>query len=224
MVSMIEDDSYLGIGSQEDEITPEKEDAEQLDDENQNEDGVQQFLDPNFKWYIVNTYSGSEESVKTKLSQQVARLNLGEFFGQTHVAKTTIEKVLKSGKKKLIEKISFPGYVFVQMTLNEQSMACVSSIPKVTGFVGDKRSPRPLSDQEVIKLMNPESYKPKGTETIGLSYEKGEAVKVTEGPFTNFEGVVDEVNTDKMKLKVLVSIFGRETPVELTFKQVEKIL
>ena len=110
------------------------------------------------------------------------------------------------------------------MKLNEQSMACVSSIPKVTGFVGDKRAPRPLSDQEVIKLMNPDSYKPKGVETIGVSYEKGESVKVIEGPFTSFEGIVDEVNTDKMKLKVLVSIFGRETPVELTFKQVEKIL
>lgn len=187
------------------------------------DNNFEQYVNPNFKWYIINTYSGSEESVKLNLFQQISRLKLEECFGHIYIPKITVEKVLKSGKKKLIEKTSFPGYVLIQMKVTEESISCVNSIPKITGFVGDKRSPRPLSDQEVLKLMNPTSCQEKEVKTVGVSFEKGENVKVIDGPFTSFEGIVDEVNTDKMKLKVLVSIFGRETPVELTYKQVEKI-
>jgi transcriptional antiterminator NusG len=110
------------------------------------------------------------------------------------------------------------------MDLDDNTMACVTGTPRITGFVGNQRRPRPMSDRDVLKLMNPESLK---AETRQVSAEvvfvKGEAVKVTDGPFTNFDGVVDEVKADKMRLKVLVSIFGRETPVELTYGQVAKL-
>jgi transcriptional antiterminator NusG len=176
---------------------------------------------PHFKWYIVNTYSGSEETVKIALEERIQKAKFEKFFGSILIPKIQIEKVLKSGKKKIINKTSFPGYLIVQMELNEQSMGCISSTPKVTGFLGDKHSPRAMSQRDVLKILRPPEKEEKFD--LAASFKKGDAVRVTDGPFTNFDGVVDEVRSDKMKLKVLVSIFGRETPVELTYKQVDKI-
>jgi transcriptional antiterminator NusG len=184
------------------------------------------YIDPRFKWYIVNTYSGSEESVKLNLKERIGKSKLESSFGEIYIPKFVEERLLKSGKKKLVDKTSFPGYVLVQMDLNDQTMACVNGTPKVTGFVGNRRSPKSMPDGDVLRLL--ESPVGPGEKTPGhkievLSFAKGESVKVIDGPFTNFDGIIEEVKADKMKLKVLVSIFGRETPVELNYNQVNKI-
>lgn len=179
--------------------------------------------DPRYRWFIVNTYSGSEETVRLALKERIVRGGLEEQFGEIFVPKMVVEKLLKSGKKKLMDKTTFPGYIMVQMAMNDQTMGCVTSTPKVTGFVGNRRNPRPMGDNEVLRLLNPAvAAANKAEETSKQVFKKGEAIKVTDGPFTNFDGVIDEVRADKMKLKVLVSIFGRETPVELSYNQVEK--
>jgi transcriptional antiterminator NusG len=171
-----------------------------------------------------NTYSGSEDSVKLNLRERIVKAGLENCFGDIFIPKVAIEKVLKSGKKKLVDKTSFPGYIIIQMALNDQTMACVAATPKVTGFVGNRKSPRPLPDRDVLRLLNPKAYSAKMRAVASkVQFTKGQHVKVIDGPFTNFDGVVDEVRPDKMKLKVLVSIFGRETPVDLGYNQVERI-
>ena len=178
------------------------------------------WVDPRFKWYIVNTYSGSEDSVCLNLRERLEKAKLEEDFGRLCVPKTTVERVLKSGKRKQVEKTVFPGYVFVQVKLSEATLSCITSTPKVTSLLGDKHKPKAISDEEVIRLMT-SNTKAKEKEVL-TAFEKGEAVRVIDGPFTNFDGIIDEVKSEKMKLKVLVSIFGRETPVDLGFNQVKK--
>lgn len=188
--------------------------------------GTEGLLDTRYKWYIVNTYAGSEDSAKLNLLDRIKRAGFEDFFRSVVVPKLTSEKILKSGKKKIVEKTSFPGYLFVQMDLTEETMATVTGTPRVTGFVGNIRNPRPMSDKEVLRLLGGDSVEQAPEEEMVVStvtFDKGEAVKVTDGPFTNFDGVVEEVKADKQKLKVLVSIFGRETPVELGYGQVEKL-
>ncbi len=181
-------------------------------------------IDPRFKWYVVHTYSGFEQSARTALLERIQRMGQQGRFGEVAVPKTVSEKTLKSGKRKKIDKTSFPGYILVQMDLDDNTMACVTGTPRITGFVGNQRKPRAMSDRDIMKLMNPESVKAEVQQVSAeLVFVKGEAVKVTDGPFTNFDGVVDEVKADKLRLKVLVSIFGRETPVELTYAQVAKL-
>ena len=179
--------------------------------------------DPRYRWYIVSTYSGSEETVRLALKERITNGGLEDQFGEIFVPRMVVEKVLKSGKKKLMDKTTFPGYIMVQMAMNDQTMGCVASTPKVTGFVGNRRNPRSMGDNEVLRLLNPAvAAASKAEEVSKQVFQKGESIKVTDGPFTNFDGVIDEVRPDKMKLKVLVSIFGRETPVELGYNQVEK--
>lgn len=189
---------------------------------NLDEETRRKFINPNFSWYIVNTYSGSEETVKVSLLERIAKAKLDDQFGEIFVPKTTVEKVLKSGKKKMVDKTSFPGYIIIQMALSDRTMGCINNTPKVTGFVGNRRSPRPMSDKDVLRLLNPEFAKQKEV-TSTIAFSKGERIKVADGPFTSFEGVIEEVKAEKMKLKVLVSIFGRETPVELGYSQVNKL-
>lgn len=184
------------------------------------------ILNPQFKWFIVSTYAGSEDAARLTLLERITRQKLENGFGEIRVPKKTHEKMLKSGKKKKVEKTSFPGYMFVQMDLNDDNMACVIGTSKVTGFVGNTKKPKPMTDSDVLKFLG--GIKEEAQEEItpdldGVAYVKGEVVKVKDGPFLNFDGVVDEVKSDKQKLKVLVSIFGRETPVELSFNQVEKL-
>ena len=184
------------------------------------------ILNPKFKWYIVNTYAGSEDAARLTLVDRIARQKLEASFGEVVVPKTSQEKILRSGKKKRVEKTSFPGYIFVQMDLNDDTMACVIGTSKVTGFVGNSKKPRPMTDKDVLRFLGEvkeEALSLAGPARIEAIYSKGEVVKVKDGPFLNFDGVVDEVKADKQKLKVLVSIFGRETPVELGFNQVEKL-
>ncbi|MEY4630840.1 MAG: hypothetical protein RIQ81_960 [Pseudomonadota bacterium] len=175
------------------------------------------------KWYVVHTYSGFEEKARQGLLERIKLHNMVEKFGQIFVPRTATEQVLKSGKKKRVEKTSFPGYILVEMAFDDDTSLLVRETPKITGFVGNARSPRPISDQEVLRLTSPEAMAEQARKVVAqIEFEKGETVKVKDGPFTNFDGIVDEVRPDKMKLRILVSIFGRETPVELDYTQVEK--
>ena len=173
------------------------------------------------KWYIVHTYSGFEERVAETLRQRAEALGMGEQFGEVKIPTETVEE-LKGGKKKVTERKFFPGYILVEMEMSDPAWHVVKNTPKVTGFVGTGKKPTPLSQSEVDQILEQvasakEKPKPK------YVFEKGEPVKIIDGPFNNFSGVVEEVNLDRSTLKVMVTIFGRKTPVELDFLQVQKL-
>ena len=173
------------------------------------------------RWYVVHAYSGFEKSVQRALLDRIERSGLKDQFGQILVP---VEEVveMKSGQKNISERKFFPGYILVQMEMSDDTWHLIKSTPKVTGFVGGTATkPTPISDKEVQNILDQiregvEKPKPK------VLFEVGEAVRVKEGPFTDFHGNVEEVNYDKSKLRVAVLIFGRSTPVELDFGQVEK--
>jgi len=173
------------------------------------------------RWYVVHAYSGFEKSVQRALVERIARAEMHESFGQILVP---VEEVveMKSGQKSISERKFFPGYVLVEMDMNDDSWHLVKSTPKVTGFVGGTATkPTPISEKEVEKIMQQmqegvEKPRPK------VLFESGELVRVKDGPFTDFNGTVEEVNYEKSRLRVAVTIFGRATPVELEFAQVEK--
>lgn len=175
----------------------------------------------NKRWYVVHAYSGFEKSVQKNLLERIQRAGMQDMFGQILVP---VEEVveMKGGQKSISERKFFPGYVLVQMDMTDDTWHLVKSTPKVTGFIGGSATrPTPISEKEVESIMQQiqegvEKPKPK------VLFEVGEAVRVTEGPFNDFHGTVEEVNYDKSKLRVSVLIFGRATPVELDFGQVEK--
>lgn len=172
------------------------------------------------KWYGVHVYSGYENKVKLNLEERIRALDAEEFFGEVLIpAETVVE--LKNGERRTSSRKFFPGYILVRMELNNETWHIVKDTPKVTGFVGGTTNPPAIPDDEVDKITarmeeGQESPKPK------VAFEVGETVRVIDGPFLNFTGVVEDVKPDKAKLKVMVSIFGRVTPVELDFIQVEK--
>ena len=172
------------------------------------------------RWYVIHTYSGYENKVKTNLEHRIHAMDMGDKIFQVLVP-TEEEIEIKNGKRHPVERKVYPGYVLVEMKMGDDSWYVVRNTPGVTSFVGMGTTPTPLSDGEVkailrqIKLDAPK-YK--------VAFTKGEAVRVTDGPFTDLHGVVDEVNPERNKVKVLVSIFGRETPVELDFLQIEKLV
>ena len=173
------------------------------------------------KWYVVHTYSGFENKAKKSLEEKIRQEKLVEFFGDILIPMENVVEMVK-GEKRSSKRKFFPGYILVQMELNDRTWHLVKNTPKVTGFVGAGARPTPLSREEVDQILlqvttAAEKPKPK------YMFEKGEQVRINEGPFTSFNGVVDEVNLDKNTLKVMVTIFGRSTPVELDFLQVEKI-
>lgn len=173
------------------------------------------------QWYIVHTYSGFEERVAETLKQRAEALDMADSFGEVRIPKETIVE-LKGGKKRETERKFFPGYILVEMQMSDAGWHVVKNTPKVTGFVGTGKKPTPLSQEEVDSILDQvtsakEKPKPKHV------YDKGEPVKIIDGPFSNFSGVVEEVNLDRETLKVMVTIFGRQTPVELNFFQVEKM-
>jgi transcriptional antiterminator NusG len=179
---------------------------------------------PNFRWYVVHTYSMFEEKARSTLLDRIKMNKLEAKFGDIVVPKTSHDTTLKSGKKKKVERNAFPGYIIVEMEMGEDTNHLVRDTPKITGFVGNARNPRPITDQEVLRLTSPETVKEQTKQQAATqSFEKGETVKVIDGAFTNFDGVVEAVQADKMKLRILVSIFGRETPVELDYGQVQKL-
>jgi transcriptional antiterminator NusG len=173
------------------------------------------------QWYIVHTYSGFEERVAETLRQRADALGMADKFGEIRIPTETIVE-LKGGKKKQTQRKFFPGYMLVEMEMSDAAWHVVKNTPKVTGFVGTGKKPTPLTEQEVdsiVKQVTSAKEKPKPK----YLYEKGEPVKIIDGPFSNFSGVVEEVNLDRDTLKVMVTIFGRQTPVELNFLQVEKV-
>jgi len=172
-------------------------------------------------WYIVHTYSGFENKVKESLEERVKAYNLEAKVGEVLIPTEDVVE-MRAGKKVVTSKRFFPGYILVEMDMTDDAWHVVKNTPKVTGFVGAGAKPTPLSKEEVEQILDQvktpaEKPKPK------YMFEKGEQVRINEGPFTSFNGVVDEVNLDKNTLKVMVTIFGRSTPVELDFLQVEKI-
>jgi transcriptional antiterminator NusG len=173
------------------------------------------------RWYVVHAYSQYENSVMKALKERIVRAGLQEQFGEILVPTEEVMEI-KDGVKRRTERKFFPGYVLVQMEMNEQTWHLVKATPKVMGFIGGTADkPAPISDKEAEKILNrvTESVEKPRPKTL---FEPGEAVRVKEGPFADFNGVVEEVNYDKSRLRVAVLIFGRSTPVELEFSQVEK--
>ncbi|MBE9531742.1 MAG: transcription termination/antitermination protein NusG [Proteobacteria bacterium] len=172
------------------------------------------------KWYIVHTYSGFEAKVKLAMEENIRQARKEESFGEILVPTEKVVEMVK-GEKKTTTRKFFPGYILVNMDLNPETWHVVKDTPKVTGFVGGSDNPPSITEDELKKIMTQMeegAVKP----VPKVLFEKGENIRVIDGPFTNFVGLVDEVKPDKGKLRVLVSIFGRATPVELDFVQVEK--
>jgi len=172
-----------------------------------------------FRWYAVNTYSGHEKKVKQNLEHRVQTLGQQTAVRQIVVPTETVSE-MKDNQKISVEKRTMPGYVLVNMELNEDSWALVKGTPGVTGFVGASNEPVPLTQPEVDRLLHREVAQKVATKA---QFSIGESVKVVSGPLSDFSGEISEINQDAQKLKVLVSIFGRETPVEVGFDQVKKI-
>jgi transcriptional antiterminator NusG len=172
-----------------------------------------------FRWYVVNTYSGHENKVKQNLEHRVVSLNQKRAVRQVVVPTETVSE-MKENQKVTTEKRTMPGYVLVNMDLNEESWGLVKNTPGVTGFVGASNEPVPLTQPEVDRLLHREVAQKVATKA---QFTIGESVKVVHGPLSDFSGEISEINQDAAKLKVLVSIFGRETPVEVGFDQVKKI-
>ena len=169
-------------------------------------------------WYVIHTYSGYENKVKTNLEHRVTSMDMADKIFRV-VVPTEEEVEIKNGQRRTVQRKIFPGYVLVEMVLEDDSWYVVRNTPGVTSFVGSGTTPTPLPETEVqaiLKQMREE--KPQ----VRVTYQKGNRVKIVDGPFAEFMGTIDEVNTEKNKLRVLVSMFGRETPVELDFLQVEK--
>lgn len=177
---------------------------------------------PNMKWYIIHAYSGFERKVKESLESRIHAFGLEGRIGRVLIPTESVTEV-RGGKKYTSERMFYPGYVLVEMDMDDHVWHVVKSTPRVTGFVGTGQQPTPLSDEEVNQIVYrvaDSKEKPK----LKVKFEKNESVRITDGPFATFTGVVDEVNEDRETLKVMVTIFGRSTPVELEFGQVEKVI
>src|SRR6478609_4928806 len=175
---------------------------------------------PNMKWYIIHSYSGFERKVKESLESRVQAFGLQDKIGKVLIPTEAVTEV-RNGKKYTVERMFYPGYVLVEMDMDDHVWHVVKSTPRVTGFVGTGQQPTPLSEEEVQHIVY-KAGESKDRPKLKVKFEKNEKVKITEGPFATFEGIVDDVNEDKETVKVMVTIFGRSTPVELEFKQVEK--
>ncbi|WP_130295060.1 transcription termination/antitermination protein NusG [Pseudonocardia sediminis] len=189
-------------------------------------------------WYVVHSYAGYENKVKSNLETRAQTLDVEDFIFQVEVPTEEVTEI-KNGQRKRVQRKVLPGYILVRMELNDQSWGAVRNTPGVTGFVGATSKPSPLTLNEVLKFLLPKVEAPKkdaetgrsgaaassggGTTTVEVDFEVGESVTVMDGPFATLPATINEVNLDAQKLKVLVSIFGRETPVELGFNQVSKI-
>ena len=173
------------------------------------------------EWYIIHVFSGAEEFVVKALQEKIRKYDMEGQIGEIVIPKENVIEI-RDGKKVISEKRSFPGYILVKMEMNDKNWYFVRNTPKVTGFVGAGKKPKPLSAKEVATILKhiettQETPKPK------YHFDVGEGVKIIDGPFINFNGVVDAVNEEKSQLKVTVTIFGRATPVDLNYLQVEKI-
>jgi transcriptional antiterminator NusG len=174
-------------------------------------------------WYVVHSYAGYEKKVKGNLANRVQALNMEDYIFQVEVPEEEISEI-KNGVRKQVKRNVYPGYVLVRMDLTDESWSCIRNTPGVTGFVGNSHHPSPLTPQEVESILAPRPVK-KGDkpEIKVVDFEVGQSVTVMDGPFATLPASISEIMPEQAKLKVLVSIFGRETPVELSFNQVQKI-
>jgi transcriptional antiterminator NusG len=229
-----EDTESLEVG----ELTDEAADAAPAEDAAPG-DPVQEFKDrlaSQFgEWYVVHSYAGYENRVKANLENRTTSLNMEDYIFEAQVPMEEVTEI-KNGQKKLVRRVRMPGYVLVRMDLTDESWGAVRHTPGVTGFVGNAHQPVPLSLDEVFTMLAPADLESPATagaqggggagkpkEVAVVDFEVGESVTVMEGPFETLPATISEINADTQKLKVLVSIFGRETPVELSFNQVAKI-
>nr|WP_319946864.1 transcription termination/antitermination protein NusG [Blastococcus carthaginiensis] len=187
-------------------------------------------------WYVVHSYAGYENKVKTNLEARIQSLDVEDYIYQIEVPTEEVTEI-KNGKRSQVNRKVLPGYLLVRMELNDESWGAVRNTPGVTGFVGATSKPSPLTIDEVVKILAPATtpQAPRATETAAAStgaaaapaavvdFEVGESVTVMDGPFATLPATINEINAEQQKLQVLVSIFGRETPVELSFSQVQKI-
>ncbi len=186
------------------------------------------------EWYVIHTYAGYENRVKTNLEQRAVSLNVEDFIFQAEVPQEEVAQI-KNGERKTIRQNKLPGYVLVRMDLTNESWGVVRNTPGVTGFVGNAYDPYPLTLDEIVKMLAPEveaaaeaaaiaegTAQPRKVEVQVLDFEVGDSVTVTDGPFATLQATINEINPDSKKVKGLVEIFGRETPVELSFDQIQK--
>jgi len=178
-------------------------------------------VNPALKWYVVHTYSGYENRAKKSLEDRAKSAGVENKFAEILIPTENVVELGKGGKRRTSKRKFFPGYILVHMELDDISWHIVKDTPKITGFVGSGRRPPPVPEKEVIRLTRQIGEGAKKAKPRVI-FEEGENVRVVHGPFANFNGVVDSVNAEKSRLRVLVSIFGRATPVELEFIQVEK--
>ncbi|MGI9101049.1 MAG: transcription termination/antitermination protein NusG [Terriglobales bacterium] len=176
---------------------------------------------PNMRWYIIHTYSGFERKVRESLESRVAAYNLNDKIGRVVIPTEPVTEI-RGGKKYTTERAFLPGYVLVEAAMDDNVWHIIKSTPRVTGFLGAGNQPTPMSEDEVNTIIF-RVAESKDKPRLKVKFEKNEQVRISEGPFATFTGVVDEVNEDRETLKVMVTIFGRATPVELEFRQVEKV-
>src|ERR1700733_9618927 len=202
--------------------------AEEQNPEEQNPQGdapLEQLAPPvneNFKWYIIHAYSGFERKVRESLESRITAFGLQNKIGRIMIPTEPVTE-LRNGKKYTIDRVFLPGYVLVEMDLDNDLWHVIKNTPRVTGFLGTGDNPVALSEQEVSSILfrsETSANKP----SMKVKFDKGEQVRINEGPFANFTGTVDDVNEDRQTLKVMVSIFGRSTPVEIEFSKVDKIV
>ncbi len=173
-------------------------------------------------WYVVHSYAGYENKVKSNLETRIQSLNMEDYIYSIEVPTEEVTEI-KNGKRQQVTRKVFPGYLLVRMELTDESWSAVRNTPGVTGFVGQTSRPSPLSVDEVVRILAPRQERKAAAAPKVVDYEVGESVTVMDGPFATLPATINEINPDAQKLKVLVSIFGRETPVELSFSQVSKL-
>jgi transcriptional antiterminator NusG len=178
-------------------------------------------VNENFKWYIIHAYSGFERKVRESLESRIQAFGLQNRIGRIMIPTEPVTE-LRNGKKYTIERVFLPGYVLVEMELDNDLWHVIKNTPRVTGFLGTGDKPVALSEAEVSSILF-RSDTAKDKPSLKIKFEKGEQVRINEGPFANFNGTVDDVNEDRQTLKVMVSIFGRSTPVEIEFSKVDKM-
>jgi len=180
------------------------------------------MADKKAKWYVVRAISGQEKKVKTYIDNEISRLNMGDFVSQVLVPTEKVYQI-RNGKKVSKEKNYFPGYIMVEAVLEGEVEHVIKNIPGVIGFLGDKDNiPTPLRQSEVNRILGKVDELADANEQINIPFILGETIKVIDGPFNGFNGVIEHINEEKRKLKVMVKIFGRKTPLELSYMQVEK--
>jgi transcriptional antiterminator NusG len=198
--------------------------ADEIQDGGTPEQGPEQLGPPaneHFKWYIIHAYSGFERKVRESLESRVQAFGLQNRIGRVMIPTEPVTELV-NGKKRTVERVFLPGYVLVEMDLDNDLWHVIKNTPRVTGFLGTGDKPVALSEEEVSSILF-RSDTSKEKPHLKIKFEKNESVRITEGPFANFNGIVDDINEDRETLKVMVTIFGRSTPVELEFGKVEKV-